>query len=247
MSGVQSIERAFAILRALAVGSAGVTELAERSNIPKSTVARLLSALETEGAVEQIESWGEYKLGPTITGLAGAGSPGNNLINAARPHLWELNELTGETAGVSILDDGEIVYLDHVESTEQVQIRSWTGERVKPHLVPSGLILLSHLSEGRRNAYLANPLDAATAKSVIDPELVRQRLDLVRQAKTVWVYGELDEGINSVAALVRDHAANPIGALHIHGPAYRFPAQGETDKVATALADAAERLSLQLA
>ncbi|MBT6446995.1 MAG: helix-turn-helix domain-containing protein, partial [Acidimicrobiaceae bacterium] len=48
---VQSIERAFAILRALAVGPSGVTELAERVDLPKSTVARLLNALETEGAI----------------------------------------------------------------------------------------------------------------------------------------------------------------------------------------------------
>ena len=66
MAGVQSIERAFAILRTLALQPAGVTELAARTGLPKSTVARLLSALEAEQAVEQVEAGGGYRLGAGI-------------------------------------------------------------------------------------------------------------------------------------------------------------------------------------
>ena len=58
---IQTIERAFTLLRALALGPVGVTELAERIGLPKSTVARLLAALEAENAVEQIETGGEYR------------------------------------------------------------------------------------------------------------------------------------------------------------------------------------------
>ena len=92
MPGVQSIERAFVLLRALAVGPAGVTELAERCELPKSTVARLLSALEQQSAVEQDQIGGEYRLGQSLADLAGAAAPGRNLITAARPHLWDLTE-----------------------------------------------------------------------------------------------------------------------------------------------------------
>ena len=60
---IQTIERAFTLLRALALGPVGVTELAERVELPKSTVARLLAALEAENAVEQIEA--EAFTGPT--------------------------------------------------------------------------------------------------------------------------------------------------------------------------------------
>lgn len=246
MSGVQSIERAFALLRALSVGPAGVTDLAERCDLPKSTVARLLGALEGEGAVEQVVSWGEYRLGPAIIDMAGAAAPGHNVISAARPHLWELTEATGETSGVAVLDHEQVVYLDHVESTEEVQVRSWTGERVAPHLVPSGLLLLAHEPESRVEAYLSRPLEAATERSVVDVDHIRQRLHLARQATTMWIYGEFDAGINSVAAPVHDELGQVVAALHIHGPAYRFPADGESEKVAAALADAAERLSAQL-
>ena len=69
---VQSIERAFALLRALATAPYGVTELADQVELPKSTVARLLSALETEGAVAQDELGGEYRLGDGLLDIAGA-------------------------------------------------------------------------------------------------------------------------------------------------------------------------------
>ena len=82
---VQSIERAFAVLRTLATGAFGVTELAEQIDLPKSTVARLLSALEAEGAVTQVEQGGEYRLGQGLLDIAGATEPGRNLVEVERP------------------------------------------------------------------------------------------------------------------------------------------------------------------
>ena len=67
---VQAIKRSFAMLRALASGPLGVTELSKRVGLPKSTVARLLASLEAENAVVQTEAGGEYRLG-----LASSRSP----------------------------------------------------------------------------------------------------------------------------------------------------------------------------
>ncbi len=246
MSAVKSIERAFALLRALAVGPAGVTELSERSGLPKSTVARLLSTLESEGAVAQEQSWGKYELGPTITDLAGSAAPGHSLIAAARPYLWKLTELTGETSGLSILDGTDVVYLDHIESTEEVQVRNWTGERVAVHLVPSGLVMLAHQSDAQIENYLARDLLATTSQSVTDPEIIRKRLKEARDTPAIWGHGEFDEGINSVAAPVVGSSGKVNASLHIHGPAYRFPAVDQADAIAAALADSAQRLSFHL-
>ena len=157
MSGVQSIERAFAVLRALATGPAGVTDLADRTGLPKSTVSRLLAALEQEGAVAQDGSGGHYRLGPTLADLAPA-APGVDVAALARPHLIELTRVTGETSGLAVLEGAEVVYLDHIDSTEAVTVRDWTGERVPAHLVPSGLALLAHADPEAVDAYLAGPL-----------------------------------------------------------------------------------------
>ena len=87
MSTVQSIERAFVVLRALAAGPAGVTDIADRVGLPKSTVSRLLSTLEEVGAVEQVAAGGHYRIGWTMIDLSGAARPGRSLVSLARPLL----------------------------------------------------------------------------------------------------------------------------------------------------------------
>lgn len=246
MSGVQSIERAFTLLRVLAVGPAGVTDLADRAGLPKSTVARLLSALESEGAVEQVESGGEYRLGGALADLAGAAGPGYNLITAARPHLIELTNLTGESSGLSILDKGEVYYLDHVESTEEVMVRSWTGARIPFHLVPSGLALLSGASSRIIDKHLARPLARSTDHSVTDPAMLRDRITEAAEVGFIWCHREFDDGISSVAAPVRGPGSDVIAAVHVHGPTFRFPGDGDPAEIGQILRAAADRLADQL-
>lgn len=245
-SGVQSIQRAFALLRALAVGPAGITDLAERVDLPKSTVSRLLSALEAEGVVEQVEIGGDYQLGAGLVDLAGSATPGRNLIAAARPHLVDLTEALGETAGVAVLDGEEVLYLDHVETDEEVQVRGWTGERAPLHVVPSGFVLLAGQTDEFIGDYLAKPLEQITPNSLTDPAAIRARVEAVRNDGVAWGYGEFDESLNSVAAPVVDAEGDIVAAIHIHGPAYRFPDE-EADKIESAVRESAERLTAQLA
>jgi DNA-binding IclR family transcriptional regulator len=246
MSGVQSIQRAFALLRALSVGPAGVTELAERADLPKSTVSRLLSALEAEGAVEQLETGGEYQLGNTLADLAGAAAPGYSLITAARPHLMELTAQTGETSGLSVPDGDHVYYLDHVEAEEEVMVRSWTGERIPFHLVPSGLAILAGSPAPTVDRYLSQPLTSATPTSVTDPARIRERLEQIRRTGYLWFHQEFDESICSVAAPVWGADGSVVAALHVHGPAFRFPGDRDETDIGTLVRDSAARLADQL-
>ena len=251
---MQSIERAFAVLRALATGPAGVTDLADRTGLPKSTVSRLLAALEREGAVAKDGSGGRYRLGPVLAELAPAAAPGLNLAALARPQLAELTRVTGETSGLAVLHDGEpdgleVVYLDHVDSEEAVTVRDWTGERIAAHLVPSGLALLAHAPAEMVERYLSRrPLARATDRSVTAPAAIRSRLDEVRRVGWIWFHREFDDSLCSVAAPVVRADGTAVAALHVHGPAYRFPAEGaDEDAIGRAVRAAADRLAAQLA
>lgn len=246
MAGVQSIERAFAILRALAVGPTGVTDLAERINLPKSTVSRLLSALEAEGAVAQDHSGGDYRLGSSLADLIGANASGSHLVSAARPHLLDLAELTNETAGVAMLDGLEVYYLDHVESEHDVQVRNWTGERAPLHAVPSGLVILAAASTSFVEAFLNGPRTRFTPSTVVDPDVIRARIAQARARGHEWVLEEFSLGINSVAAPIVDVDGQVRSALHVHGPSFRFPGERDAAQIGELLTDTAERLSDQL-
>jgi IclR family acetate operon transcriptional repressor len=245
MSGVQSIERAFALLRALAAGPAGVTELAERTELPKSTVSRLLSALVTEGAVEQAELAGRYRIGSGLSELAASAGPDRNLVAAARPFLVELTERTGETSGISILAGDEVLYLDTIQAEGEIQLRDWTGEVAAVNVVPSGFVLLVGAGPDVVDRLLSGPLTRSTERSLTDPAQVRARLEQVEREGHAWGCGEFDDSINSVAAPVRRRGAI-VAAVHVHGPAFRFPADGAAGEVAALVRDIADRLSDRL-
>ena len=247
MSTVQSIERAFALLRRLASGPAGVTELSDRATLPKSTVSRLLSTLEGLGAVEQVSTGGPYRIGPLLEEISAAVLPSRSLLSSARPHLVELMEATGEATGLSIADGNEVYYLDQVESANPVQVRDWTGERVPLHVVSSGLVLLAHATPERLAEYLGRPLASFTANTVADPAAIRARLAKVGTQGHAWVYEEFAVGITSVAAPVRNAAGAVIAAVHAHGPAYRFPGKGRASRWANDTVAAADRITQRLA
>jgi DNA-binding IclR family transcriptional regulator len=244
---VQSVERAFAVLRCLAGGPAGVSSLAQRVGLPKSTVSRLLSTLAALGVVEQAASGNEYRIGPALTDLAEGARAGRDLTSVARPHLVELVDALDETAGLSVLEGREVVYLDQVSGDHPVQVRDWTGERVPAHQVSSGLVLLAHLDRDRLERYLAGPLPAATELTTTDPGALRRRLREIAVRGTAWTIDEYVRGIGSVAAPVAGAGGRVVAAVHVHGPSYRFPAPGDEDRAAALVADTARRIGARLA
>lgn len=243
---VQSIERAFAILRALATGPFGVTELAEQVDLPKSTVARLLAALESEGAVAQDEIGGEYRLGEGLLDIAGATQPGRNLVATARPYLLAVSEELGEAAGLAIRVERNVYYLDHCVPDTDVLVRDWTGESLPLHSVPSGMAMLASASSAELEEYLTDPLEAVTGYTLTDPDAVRERIETVRSLGYAWGYEEGVDGLNSVAVPVLAADATAVAAIHVHGPAYRFPDPDRTHDLGLRLIETADGIAAQL-
>ena len=248
MSRVQSIERAFAVLSALTDGPSGVTEVAERVDLPKSTAARMLASLAREGAVEQVPGETRYRLGPRIEDLATGLRTTRNLIAVARPHLAELAASLGEAAGLSIPDGDEVHYVDQVDSPtpHPVGIRDWTGSRVPMHAVSSGLVFLAHRPAGALDRYLAEPLPPLTDRTVTDPAEIRERLRATALAGYAWVHDEFAVGISSVAAGVADPGGEVVAAVHVHGPSYRFPPAGREAALGLVVATSAAKISRSL-
>lgn len=246
MSRVQSIERAFAVLASLTDGPLGVTEVAARSRLPKSTAARLLAALLAEGAVEAANGSGRYRLGPRILSLGAGLRQTRGLIATAHPFLTELAAATGEAAGLSVPDGRDMHYVDQVESPNPVQVRDWTGTRIPMHTVSSGLVVLANLSAVELDRMLDVPLERFTDRTVTDVDRLRARLVDVRRDGVAWARGEYAEGITSIAAPIADVDGEVVAAVHVHGPAYRFPQAGGDDAVVAAVIEAAARIGARL-
>ena len=246
MSRVQSIERAFAVLSALAHGPIGVTEVAGRAALPKSTAARLLVSLAHEGAVEQVPGESRYRLGPRIVTLAAGVRPTRSLVALARPQLTELAASAGEVAGLSVPDGFLVHYVEQVDSPHPVGIRDWTGTRIPMHAVSSGLVLLAHFPPAEIDRFLDGPLERFTPHTITVPTAVRDRIRRAQRDGHAWTRDEYAEGITSVAAAIANEEGDVVAAVHVHGPSYRFPEPGTEESVAERVVRAAARVAANL-
>ncbi|MFP5343712.1 MAG: IclR family transcriptional regulator [Candidatus Limnocylindria bacterium] len=246
MSRVQSIERAFAVLSALADGPRGVTDVAEQSGLPKSTAARLLAALAHEGAVEQVPGDTLYRLGPRLATLGGGFTLSRSLAVHARPVLEHLAARSGEAAGLAVPDGGFAHYIDQVDTPNPVAVRDWTGARAPLHAVSSGQVLLAFRSPAAIERYLEQPLESFTPRTLTTPEALRERIREIRRTGCTWAIEEFDPGIASVAAPIADASGEVIAAVHVHGPSYRFPRAGTEARLAEDVVSAAARIAASL-
>ena len=246
MSRVQSIERAFAVLGVLMDGPIGVTEVALRVGLPKSTAARLLASLEREGAVELVPGDTRYRLGPRMAALAAGLRDRRGLVAIAHPALVTLAGEIGEAAGLSVADGVMVHSVDQVDSPNPVQVRDWTGTRIPLHAVSSGHVFLAHLPAPAIARFLAQPLERFTPRTLTDAGALLERLRDVRREGHAWVRDEYADGITSVAAPVAGRDGEVVAAVHVHGPSYRFPAAGQEASIATAVRRSAAQVGARL-
>jgi DNA-binding IclR family transcriptional regulator len=243
MSSVQSIRRAFDVLGTLVGGPLGVTEVADRSGLPKSTAARLLATLAREGAVEQVPGDTQYRLGPRLVTLASGFSLTRSLAALARPTLEQLALDSQEAAGIGVPDGELIHYIDQVDTPNQVVVRDWTGSRAPLHAVSSGQVLLAFRTPAAIEHYLEGPLERFTPRTPADEATVRARIREVRRQGYAWAIEEFDPAISSVAAPIADSSGEVIAAVHVHGPSYRFPTAGRELELAQLVVAAGARIA----
>jgi DNA-binding IclR family transcriptional regulator len=247
MARVQSIERAFAILRALSRGSAGVTEIAERTDLPKSTVSRLLSALEHEDAVVQAESGGVYSVGSALSTLAAAVGPRASIRSTVRPFIEELSLLTGGSSGFTVRDGHTVYWADNVDDGDElVQLADQSGSSFPLHAVASGLALLGRFSNDELERYLEDLPTPGPDDPFADADAIRERLKSVRTDGVMVSREEIDPGVNAVAAAFRGPEGRWDGAIYLQGPSFRFPDDGDEQRVIKLVSEAALQLSDRL-
>ncbi len=248
MSGVQSIERAFAVLRALSMGGLGVTEIAERTGLPKSTVARLLSALEREGAVEQIESGGDYVLGSTLVELAGSVAPDASIGAIVQPFLADLAEQTSGSAGFTVRQGDVVLWVANVDAGDEVvHVSDLTGQTFGLHDVPTGVAVLSTLADDEVDGYLEHAsTESARRETPVDVTRLRAQIADARVRGVVTSLGDLIPDVNGFAAPLHD-GGRAVGGLYVQGPSFRFPGRGSAEAVESLLLTAAGQINERLA
>lgn len=243
---VRSVERAIGLMELLATRtSAGVTELAQEMDVHKSTAFRLLATLERQGMVQQDERTTKYRLGPGIARLARTVDEEVDLRRHARDVLERLAEETEETVNLALLDGGEVIYVDQVNGSPSVLTADWLGRRTPLHCTASGKVLLAALPDGRRGRLLDGELEACSELTVADLDELERQLEEIRERGYGMTIGELELGLNAVAAPVHDASGAAVAAITVSGPAARIP-EDRLDEVGGRIRGAADEISLRL-
>jgi IclR family acetate operon transcriptional repressor len=244
---VQSVARAAGLLELLAEesGDLGVTELGRRLGVHKATASRLLSTLAEHGLVERHPATDKYRLGFGLIHLAGVAMAGLDLVQQARPILEDLAEKTSETVNLAVLDGDRVMHIDQIAGRRSVVSVSWVGRRTPYHCTSNGKILLAFSDEEERERLLKLPLEARTAKSIVDVDALREHLAEVRTKGYAQTLEELEEGLNAVAAPVRGGDGEVIAAVSVSGPAFRMRPV-ELPRIARTTMDAAGAISRRI-
>jgi IclR family acetate operon transcriptional repressor len=226
-NAVRSVDRAAALLLALGdcPGAAGVTELARRLGLHKSTASRLLATLEKRGLVEQDDETGKYRLGVVVIRLAERAERTLDLRGLAMPELERLARLTHETTALGVLDDEAVLTIAQVDGPNLIAVGDWTGRAAPLHAVASGKILMSTLAERDVARIVRRGLTRYTERTIVDLEPILEELARVRRRGYATALGEYELGLNAVAAPVIDARGQVIAAVDVRGPEFRVSAK----------------------
>lgn len=245
MSGVQSVDRALAILEVLAHrGTAGVTELAAQLEVHKSTAFRLIATLEGRGLVEQTEDRGKYRLGMGILRLAGATTARLDVVQEARSVSRHLAAETGETVNMAVLSESSALYLDQVAGSSALQSHNWVGQHIPLHATSNGKVLLSGLTEERLDEVLGG-LTAYTELTITKKGRLRAEVEKVRDVGYAVAVDELEVGLTAVAAPIHNAHGDVIASLSVSGPTLRLDGE-RLEEVIPMVVDAAAEVSHRL-
>jgi DNA-binding IclR family transcriptional regulator len=243
--GVQSVDRALAILDCLArMGEAGVTELAAELGVHKSTAFRLATTLEARRLVEQTTERGKYRLGVGILRLAGATTARLDIVQEARPVCRTLAAATGETVNIAVLSEHSALYLDQVAGSSALQPHNWVGQHIPLHATSNGKVLLSGLPVDAVDARVGE-LTRYTPHTTTTRSRLHEDLELVRARGWAVAVDELEVGLTAAAAPIRNVHGDVIASMSVSGPSFRMPEETLAD-VVERLTEAASEVSHRL-
>ncbi|TAK01668.1 MAG: IclR family transcriptional regulator [Chloroflexota bacterium] len=223
-NAVRSVDRAAALLLALgeSQGEAGVTELARRLGLHKSTASRLLATLQRRGLVEQDTETGKYRLGLVVIRLAERAERTLDLRSLALPELERLARLTHETAGLGVLDGDQVLFVAQADGPNLIAVGDWTGRGSALHANASGKVLLASLAEREVLRIVRRGLTRYTERTITDLEPLLEDLARARRRGYATALSELENGLTAVAAPVHDARGAVIAAVEVWGPAFRL-------------------------
>ncbi len=219
-SNIQVISRAADILRVLALQSDGLSlgQIANRVELPRSTVQRIVSALVAEGFVHSDGSSRSLRLGPEIRSLAQASA--GDVKERMRPILRDIANRTGETVDLAVLKRGRMHFIDQIVGSHRLRTVSSIGDSFPLTTTANGKAALACLDQAEAARLVLSELESEGDENRLMPVLAE--LETIRSGALATDEDEHTEGVSAIGFAVRDTAGDVI-AVSVPVPTSRYP------------------------
>jgi IclR family transcriptional regulator, pca regulon regulatory protein len=244
---VQSLERGLAVIRAFDASSPELTlsEAARLTGLTRAAARRFLLTLADLGYVRTDGRL--FALSPRVLELGYAYLSSLSLPEVAEPHLEQLVAEVHESSSVSVLDGADVVYVARVPTSRIMRVAISVGTRFPAYATSMGRVLLAGLDDETLEGFVASAdLRRLTARTVTTADGLRRELRRVRAQGWALVDQELEEGLRSLAAPIRDRSGRVIAAVNVSAHASRSSKEAMRRDLLPALLATAARIEADL-
>lgn len=219
----QSLQKSAQILETLLKGSTpvGVKEFAHTLGMPKSTVSRFLSTMESIGFVRKDPESGKFYLGLRLFELGCKAIEDVGLRNVAIPEMKRLRDAIDENVLLTVLEDTKITYLDKIECGQAVVTQTNVGGTAPAHCVSSGKAMLAFNSE-RLEKVIAEGLTSFTPFTIVEPDKLRRECRKIKTQGFAVNKGEFRVDVTGIGAPIFNARGEVVGAISTATPALRM-------------------------
>ncbi|WP_033294753.1 IclR family transcriptional regulator domain-containing protein [Amycolatopsis jejuensis] len=245
---VQSLERGLAVIKAFSAEAPHPTlsEVARATGLTRAAARRFLLTLVDLGYVRTDGKY--FSLTARVLDLGYAYLSSLSLAEVAQPHLERLSAEVHESSSVSVLEATDVVYVARVAVSRIMTVSINVGTRFPAHATSMGHVLLAGMDNTELKAYfIVAELDKLTARTLTEQAALKVELARVREQGWAMVDQELEEGLRSVAAPIRNRAGRVVAAVNISTHASRTPIEAVRTKLVPPLLATAAAISDDLA
>lgn len=221
---VKSLVRALQVLECFSQKEPelGVTEIARKLGMQKSTIFNILSTFQETGYLTKNAATNKYQLGYKLLHLGYIVSSRMSIRQDFLPRMKEIANLSGEVCYLGLLDDLEVLYVEAVYPSTQIQSRNILGERAPLYCTGLGKCMLANLEEEQIRKVLSRPMQSFTKCTITDPDVLRNELEEIRRNGYAVDNMEHEFGIRCVAVPFFGLDGKVLGAVSVSGPSPRF-------------------------
>ena len=237
---VEAVAKALDVLETFR-GSEELTlnEVSRRVGLGKSRTFRLLHTLAERGYIDRGADNMRYQLGARL--FERAANVRRDLKQLSHPFMRQLRDRFNETINLGVMNEGEVVYLEIMETNRPFRMMATAGCRMPAHQTAMGKAMLARLNEGRVDAPVVPGMARLRPGQIMRLE---RDLELARKRGYAIDDQENEPGVACIGAAILDAGGHPVGAISVSGPAYRILAGKKN--LAQAVVEACRGVSLSL-